>query len=117
MKIRTIGDSIELKLIHSVVKTVRRKKIVEKEIAVPKWFPKDAIVTVESYLNEDNEIIKDRSIILDKYSGRFYSVWHSPEDILQVKYGQQTINPAGFKNGSHIQAGESPVRKSGRRRA
>lgn len=92
-KIRSTTDSIELKVVYPVYRTKLikakgsedtfiEKSIIIKELRVKKWFKKDAITSIEDYVTSKNTISKLRSIVFDKYSGRFYPVFHPPEDIM-----------------------------------
>lgn len=115
MKKRLVStyDHIQVALIHPIYKTYKIKAIDElgnthieekeklvKQIQVRKWFKKDAIVSVEEYVTTRNKIAKDRSVIYDRYSGRFYATFHNPKelwDTLNTKNKIVSENHIGFK--------------------
>lgn len=54
-----------------------------KQIHVRKWFVKDGITSVEEYVTKDDKISKIRSIVYDKYSGRFYATHHGADEVMR----------------------------------
>jgi hypothetical protein len=108
ISIEYVGQKLGLQLVRSVSKIVtvrtktpegtveKEKKQVTKETKIVKWLNKDGIVSVEPFISERNTIIKDRSVIFDKYSGQFYATWHSVEDIMKILEGQSR-EAVGFK--------------------
>jgi hypothetical protein len=74
---------------------VYKKEILQKEITVQKWFRRDSIVSVEEYVTVQNKIAKNRSIVTDKYTGRSYATFHSPDEIMKSIYPEPVVT--GFK--------------------
>lgn len=119
-KIQSVQDSICLSIVHSVTKqkTVyqklsggedypEQKEVLVKQIHVRKWFRKDGITSVEEYVTAKNTIARNRSIVFDKYSGRFYATFHSSEEIMQNIVS--SVNPIGFKHDTKIYSGGSQI--------
>jgi hypothetical protein len=73
-----------------------KRETLQKEITVQKWFKRDGIVSVEEYVTSQNKIAKNRSIVTDKYTGRSYATFHSPNDIMRTIYPEPVVT--GFKN-------------------
>ena len=98
-KIHTDKHFIELSLVHSIsaVQPDNTEKL-KKQIHARKWFSRDAIVSVEEYVTSKNTIAKSRSIVFDKYSGRFYATYHSPQEVLQ---SLGNSNEIGFHKKNH----------------
>lgn len=107
-QIKLSKDNIRLSLVYPVYKQKttytkmpdgelipERKEKLVKEITVQKWFKRDAITSVEEYITSKNKIAKSRSIVHDKYTGKSFATFHSPEDIMQI--AEQTKHPIGFK--------------------
>ena len=101
-------DNIRLSLVHQVYKEKtkytkmpdgelipEKKERLQKEITVQKWFRRDAIVSVEEYVTVTNKIAKNRSIVTDKYSGRSYATFHSPEEVMRSIHPEPIVT--GFK--------------------
>lgn len=101
--------SLELTILHDVYKTKtvyvklpggdeypEQKQVFVKTLKVKKWFLKEAIVSIEQYVTKRHSIGKSRSIIFDKFSGRSYTVLHTPQDILHMI--TQPTNPIGFRH-------------------
>lgn len=102
-------DNIRLSVVHQVYKEKvkytkmpdgelipeKREKL-QKEITVHKWFRRDGIISVEEYVTVNHKIAKNRSIVTDKYTGRSFATFHSPDEVMKV------INPdpvvTGFKS-------------------
>ncbi len=94
-KIKSDNIRIQLSVVHSVYKTETKtvtypdgstdKISIEKltkQLHVRKWFVKDGITSVEEYVTKDDRISKARSIIFDKYSGRFYATFHGADEVM-----------------------------------
>lgn len=90
-QIQLTRDNIRLSLVHQVY----QKEILKKEITVQKWFKRDGIVSVEEYVTAENKIAKSRSIVTDKYTGRSYATFHSPDEIMKHTYPEPVVT--GFK--------------------
>lgn len=117
-------DTIQVQVVHSVYKTRivyqrledgelyhEKKEIVAKQIKVKKWFRKECISSVEQYVTSKNKIAKNRSVIFDKFSGRFYATFHSPEDILYNISSSSTSKPIGYSYDSNIHPSVSQVQQ------
>lgn len=122
-------DSIQLEVVHSIYKTKtiyqkmeggdlypERKEVLVKQIKVKKWFKKECISSIEEYVNSKNQISKKRSVVFDKYSGRFYATYHSPQEVLQAISSTPMTNTIGFKHDSNIHPTKSQVREYRTRR-
>ena len=96
MSISTTNEDICLQVVHSVYKnkTVyqkleggelypEKKEMLVKQIRVKKWFKKEGITSVEEYVTARNEVSKSRSIVFDKYSGRFYATYHNATEVMK----------------------------------
>jgi hypothetical protein len=79
-KVKSDSRFIELSVVHTVSK---KDESFKKQIYARKWFEKDCITSVEEYVTAEDKVAKSRSIVFDKYSGRFYATWHAPEDIMK----------------------------------
>jgi hypothetical protein len=97
VKLSKSGRKICLALINPVYKKTthyiktpsgqvlkKEKEKFQKETRVLKWMDLDAIVSIEEYITKKGEVAKNRSIIFDKYSNRFYATWHSVKEIIEV---------------------------------
>lgn len=125
----TPTETIELKVVHSIYKekVVTTKlaggeeypekiNVLVKQIGVTKWFRKDAITSVEEVVTAKNTLAKNRSIIFDKYSGRFYETYHSPREVLE-QINARSVNPIGFTYDTKIYPAGSQIHQhKGRRR-
>lgn len=102
-------ETIQLNVVHSVYKEKivnttlpggeiypERKSVLVKQIRVRKWFRKDSITSVEEAVTSKNTRAKKRSVIFDKYSARFYEVYHTPGEIFEQLNSQKSINPIGY---------------------
>jgi hypothetical protein len=92
--ITTTEDSVHLYLITPIYEMRNRvvlngdvkvkepyQKLV-KELRTRKWIKKDAIVSVDDYVNSKHQVSKNRSIIFDKYSNKFYAADHSIDEVV-----------------------------------
>lgn len=79
----------------SVVKQV--VEYVEKEVIAPTKFIKDGITLVGNEINSKYRVLKTKSTIFDKYTGKTYTVKHRPEEISAVL---EQKNYIGFKVGN-----------------
>ena len=93
-KIIEHNDTVQLSLIHPIYKSVsvsavdengnslvmKKDKLV-KQIAIKKWFRKDAIDSVEEYVTTKNTIAKNRCIIHDAMSNSYYQTFHNPDEL------------------------------------
>lgn len=107
---------IELIIVHPVYRTEtvyekrgedefpEEKQVLVKEIKIRKWFHREAITSVEEYVNEKNRVCRSRSMIYDRFSSRFYITWHSVEELLQRI--EKPKQPIGF-NGNYIYSGQA----------
>jgi hypothetical protein len=115
-------ESIRLDIVHSVYKNKivyekmpegdlfpNKKETLHKQIRVKKWFKKDAIVSVEEYVTVNNKISKHRSIVFDKYSGRFYATYHNIDDVIKNLTHQPYKNQIGFSYDNKIHSTRSQV--------
>jgi len=121
-KIVNVQDNICLSVVHSVTKqkTVyqrlsggeeypEQKEVLLKQLHLRKWFRKDGITSVEEYVTTRNRIAKNRCIVFDKYSGRFYATFHSVDDVLNSI--TSSINPIGFRHDNKVYTGGTQVHK------
>ncbi len=122
-------DSIVLSVVHSVYKTKtiyqkmeggdlfpEKKEVLVKQIKVKKWFRKECISSIEEYVNSKNKISKKRSVIFDKFAGRFYATFHSPQDVLKAISATPIKNPIGFSYDSNIHPTQTQVQQHRTRR-
>ena len=123
------NDSIALNVVHSVYKTKtiyqkmdggdlypEKKEVLIKQIKVKKWFKKDSISSVEEYVTSKNKVSKNRSVVFDKFSGRFYATFHSPQEILQAMSHPYT-HPIGFNHDNNIHTSTSQIQQHRTRRS
>jgi hypothetical protein len=129
MSIHCTADSIRLEVVHSVYKnTVEyeqlpegelfpvKKETLQKQIRVKKWFKKEAITSVEEYVTIKNTIAKKRSIVFDKYSGKFYATFHNPEEVIKSIEPQSYKNQIGFTHDTKIHPAGSQIHQHKKRR-
>lgn len=122
-------DCILLDVVHSIYKSKtvyqkmeggdlypEKKEILLKQIKVKKWFRKECISSVEQYVTSKNKIAKNRSVIFDKFSGRFYATYHSPEDIIRNISATPITQPIGFAYDLNIHPSKSQVQQHRTRR-
>lgn len=122
-------DSIQLEVVHSIYKTKtiyqkmeggdlfpEKKEVLVKQIKVKKWFKKECISSIEEYVNSKNKISKHRSVVFDKFSGRFYATFHSPQEVLQAISTTPMNNPIGFTHDTNIHPSTSQVQQHRTRR-
>ncbi len=125
----TPHDSIELNVVHSIYKTKtiyqkmeggelfpERKEVLVKQIKVKKWFRKECISSVEQYVNSKNQISKKRSVVYDKFSGRYYATFHSPQEVMQAISTTPMNNPIGFRYDNNIHSTKSQIQQHRTRR-
>lgn len=123
------NDSIALSVVHSVYKTKivyqkmeggdlfpEQKEILVKQIAVKKWFIKESISSVEEYVNSKNQVSPKRCVVFDKYSGKFYATFHSPQEVLQAISATPVKNSIGFTHDTKIYSRSAQVYKHKKRR-
>jgi hypothetical protein len=123
------NDTIELNVVHSVYKTKtiyqkmeggdlypEKKEVLVKQIKVKKWFKKECISSVEEYVNSKNRISKKRSVVFDKFSGRFYATFHSPQEVIQHIASSPMNNPIGFRHDNNIHPTTTQVQQHRTRR-
>lgn len=94
-KVKSDQNRIELSVVHSVYETKKKKvktregvevvpvEKLTKQLYVRKWFVKEAITSVEEYVTTNNRISRNRCIIFDKYSGRFYATFHGADEVMK----------------------------------
>jgi hypothetical protein len=125
----TPHDSIELNVVHSIYKTKtiyqkmeggelfpERKEVLVKQIKVKKWFVKECISSVEEYVNSKNQISKKRSVVFDKFSGRYYATFHSPQEVIRAISTTPMNNQIGFRYDTNIHPATSQVQQHRSRR-
>lgn len=108
-KIKVFHDNIQLACVHTVTKSKmvivktpegpvqEQREVTEKEIVVRRWFRRDGLSSVEEYITTTNSIAKKRSLIFDRYTGRYYATWHTPDEILEKIYEpSRTANKIGY---------------------
>lgn len=124
-----IHDSVALDVVHSVYKTKtiyqkmeggelfpEQKVVLVKQIKVKKWFKKESISSVEEYVTSKNKISKKRSVVFDKYSGRFYQTYHSPQDVIRAISAQPMNNSIGFRHDTNIHPTTTQIQQHRTRR-
>jgi len=122
-------DSVRLEVVHSVYKSKVeyehmpegelfpvKKEVFQKQIRVKKWFKKEAITSVEEYVTIKNTIAKNRSIVFDKYSQKFYATFHHPEDVIKNIEPQSYKNQIGFTHDTKIYPAGSQIHQHKKRR-
>ena len=130
MPIETTHESIRLDVVHSVYQNkiefetlpegelypVQKEKL-KKQIRVKKWFKKEAITSVEEYVTAKNTVSKNRSVIFDKYSGKFYATYHKVEEVMKNIESHSYKNQIGFTYDTKIYPAGSQIyqHKTGRR--
>ncbi len=125
----TPHNSIELNVVHSVYKTKtiyqkmeggelfpERKEVLVKQIKVKKWFLKESISSVEQYVNSKNQISKKRSVVFDKFSGRYYATYHSPQEVMHAISATPMNNQIGFRYDTNIHSTTSQIQQHRTRR-
>lgn len=129
MAIETTAEIVCLYVVHSIYKNKVeyeqmpegelfpvKKEVFQKQIRVRKWFKKEAIISVEEHVTVKNTIAKNRSVVFDKYSARFYVTYHKPEDILNHIDVQSYKNPIGFTYDTKIHPTRSQIHQHKKRR-
>ena len=124
-----LDESIQLDVVHSIYKSKtvyqkmeggdlypEKKEVLIKQIKVKKWFRKECISSIEQYVTSKNKIAKNRSVIFDKFSGRFYATYHSPEDIIKQISATTTTQPIGFAYDTNIYPSTSQIQQHRTRR-
>lgn len=124
MGVHSTRDCVRLDIIHSVYKSVTeyeklpegdlyptKKDVLLKQIRVRKWLRKDGITSIEEYVTTKNTIAKNRCIVYDKYSGKFYAVSHSVEEVMYHLEGHPMKNQIGFNNDLNIHPSGTQVHK------
>jgi len=129
MPILSSGDSIRLEVVHSVYKNkieyeqlpggeeypLQKEKLI-KQIRVKKWFKKEAITSVEEYVTAKNTIARNRCIVFDKYSGKFYATYHRPDEVIENIEPQPYKNQIGFTHDTKIYTTGSQIHQHKKRR-
>lgn len=94
-KVKSDQNRIELSVVHSVYETKNKKvktpqgievipeEKMTKQLHVRKWFVKEGITSVEEYVTADHRVSRNRSIVFDKYSGRFYATFHGADEVMK----------------------------------
>jgi hypothetical protein len=129
MAIQSHGDSVRLEVVHSVYKTKvhyekmeggdlfpEQRDVLVKQIRVKKWFKKEAITSVEEYVTVKNTIAKSRSIVFDKYSGKFYATFHGTQEVINHIEPQSYKNQIGFTYDTKIYPAGSQIHQLKKRR-
>lgn len=122
-------ETIALDVVHSIYKTKtiyqkieggelypEKKEVLVKQIKVKKWFKKDCISSIEEYVNSKNKISKHRSVVFDKFSGRYYATFHSPQEVLRQMSTTPMNNPIGFNHDTNIHTSTSQIQQYRTRR-
>lgn len=94
-KMKTVYEKLE-----SGEEYPEEKEVLVKELRISKWFQHDSITSIEDYVTEKNKVAKNRSIIFDRYSGKFYITWHSIDEVVSML--NKPKQPIGFSNGNYI---------------
>jgi hypothetical protein len=123
------NDSVMLEVVHSVYKKKveyetmpggdvypQQKEVLHKQIKVKKWFKKEAISSVEEYVTSKNTIAKNRCIVFDKYSGRFYATFHHMRDVVNKLEPQPYKNQIGFSYDTKVHSTRSQIHQYKTRR-
>lgn len=123
------SESVRLDVVHSVYKTKleyeqlpegelfpNKREVLQKQIRVKKWFKKEGITSVEEYVTAKNRISKSRSIVFDKYSGRFYATFHSADEVMRNIETQPYKNQIGFTYDTKIYPAGAQVHQYKKRR-
>lgn len=129
MPIYCTGDSVQLDCVHCVYKNIVsyeqlpegeaypvKKEVFKKNIKVKKWFKKEAITSVEEYVTMKNTIAKNRCIVFDKYSQKFYATFHNVDDVIKSIEPQSYKNQIGFTHDTKIYRTGSQIHKPKKRR-
>lgn len=95
----------------------QQKEKLHKQIRVKKWFKKDAISSVEEYVTSKNTIAKNRCIVFDKYSGRFYATFHHMNEVVNKLEPQPCKNQIGFTYDNKVHTARSQVHEHKTRRS
>lgn len=122
MAIETTDESVRLEVVHSVYKSKvkyekmeggelfpERKEVLHKQIRVKKWFKKEAITSVEEYVTNKNTIARNRCVVFDKYSGKFYAAFHNVNEVMRCIEIQPYKNQIGFTYDTKIYSTGSQV--------
>ena len=90
-----------------------KKDILVKQIRVRKWFKKEGIVSIEQYVTTKNTIAKNRCIVFDKYSNRFYNTFHSMTNVMTTVNNHSKTNQIGFTapHDTNFHSPQPPVHK------
>jgi hypothetical protein len=129
MSIKSTQDSVRLDVVHSVYKSKvvyekmpegelfpSKQEKLHKQIRVKKWFKKESITSVEEYVTSKNTVSKNRSIVFDKYSGRFYATFHNAEEVMRSIETQPCKNQIGFSYDTKVYPSGSQIHKFKTRR-
>lgn len=129
MKIHNMHDSICLSVVHTITKqkTVYQKlgedefpeskEVNVKQIHVRKWFKKDGITSVEEYVTAKNTVAKNRCIVFDKYSSRFYATFHAPGEVMDSIHSPTIPNQQiGFHHDYSVHSRRPQIHKPKKRR-
>jgi hypothetical protein len=121
------GDAVQFSVVHTVYKTktvyreVDGKKIPEikevlgKQICVRKWFRKDGITSIEESVTSANTICKKRCIIFDKYSNKFYELFHPAGHVIEQVERTVPKREIGFNHDTTVHARQSSVHQHKKR--
>ena len=128
MPIQTKGDSLRLEVVHSVYKDKVtyeqmpegdifpiKKEVLHKQIRVRKWFKKEAITSVEEYVTVRNTIARNRCVVYDKYSAKFYATYHNAEEVIR-NLESSYKNQIGFTYDTKIHPSGSQIHQHKKRR-
>ena len=106
MKITVYPDSLVLTTIvpiyvtktmfHEPTNQLLEKKVFIKDLRTRKWIKKDAIYSVEHYINSKHKISPVRCVVLEKYGNNMYVVEHKMEEVINLL--ENVNSKIGFKN-------------------
>lgn len=129
MAIVTTDESVRLEVVHSVYKTKieyekmeggelfpERRDVLHKQIRVKKWFKKEGITSVEEYVTTKNTIARNRCVVFDKYSGKFYAAFHNVQEVMRSIETQPYKNQIGFTYDTKVHTPRPQVHQYKKRR-
>lgn len=124
-----MDELIELSIVHPIYKTKtvyqkmqsgeiypEEKQVLVKQIAVKKWINKNAIGSIEEKVTAKNTIAKERSIIFDRFSQRYYETFHNPQHLIQTLNTTPMKNQIGFTYDTKIHTSRPQILKPKKRR-
>lgn len=86
------------------------KEVVVKTLRIPQWFKKDGITSVQQHITAKNTLAKNKCVIYDKYSGKFYVTHHNVDEVARTVFNHGPVTrQIGFTYDSHIHTGQPQV--------